>query len=48
MTVIEKTKKSEETILKIEHLVKRFGDLEEKWWLSSALQAVGKVRCFAA
>ena len=28
MTVIEKTKKSEETILKIEHLVKRFGDLE--------------------
>jgi polar amino acid transport system ATP-binding protein len=28
VTVIEKTKKSEETILKIEHLVKRFGDLE--------------------
>lgn len=28
MTVIEKTKKSEETIFKIEHLVKRFGDLE--------------------
>ncbi len=28
MTVIEKAKKSEETILKIEHLVKRFGDLE--------------------
>lgn len=28
MTVIEKIKKTEETILKIEHLVKRFGDLE--------------------